>query len=163
LTRRVKKTDYTSSKASRRAPGSALMRGILLSLLLTHQAWAVIICHCVLESESQHACCQTDHYSLPMAGANADTRHSTPCPGEGEPLPDGQRNGAPQGEEACCYVSPQVEGRTVEVSLLGPPPVDDVPTVFDVTGLRTSTAHCVPILKPSLSRPLYLIHSSLLI
>jgi hypothetical protein len=163
LTRRVAKTSYTSSKAARQAPRSALMRGILLSLLLTHQAWAGVICHCVLESESLRACCQTDHYSPPMAGANADTRHSTPCPGEGEPLPDDQRNGAPQGEEACCYVSPQAEGRMVEVSLLDPPPVDEVPTVFDVTGLRTSTTQCVPILKPPLSRPLYLIHSSLLI
>jgi hypothetical protein len=139
------------------------MRGILLSLLFTHQAWAGIICHCALKSESQHACCQTAHQSLPLAGADADIRHSTPCSGGSEPLPDDQRKGAPQGEEACCYVSPQAEARTDEVSLLNPPPVEEVPPVFDVTGLKTSTTECIPILKPPFSRPLYLIHSSLLI
>ena len=139
------------------------MRGILLSLLFTHQAWAGIICHCALKSESQHVCCQTAHHSPSLAGAEADTRHSTPCSGESEQLPGDQRKGAPQGEEACCYVSPQAEGRTVEVSLLNPAPVDEVPTVFDVTWLKTSSTECIPILKPPLSRQLYLIHSSLLI
>jgi hypothetical protein len=163
LARRVRKTGYTSSKASRQAPRSALMRGIMLSLLFTHQAWAGIICHCALKSESQHVCCQTTHHSPSLAGADADIRHSTPCSDEGEPLPDDQRKGAPQGEEACCYVSSRAEGRTVEVSLLNHAPVEDVSRVFDVTGLKISTTECVPILKPPLSRPLYLTHSSLLI
>jgi hypothetical protein len=159
----VKKTGYTSSKASRQAPWSALMRGILLSLLFTHQTWAGIICHCALKSESQHVCCQTAHHSPSLAGADADMRHSTPCSDEGEPLPDDQRKGAPQGEEACCHVSPQAEGRTVEVSLSNHAPVEDVSQIFDVTGLKISTTECVPILKLPLSRPLYLTHSSLLI
>jgi hypothetical protein len=90
-------------------------------------------------------------------------RHSTPCSDEGEPLPDDQRKGAPQGEEACCYLSPQAELRTIEVSLSNHAPVVDVSQVFDVTGLKISTTECVPILKPPLSRPLYLTHSSLLI
>jgi len=137
--------------------------GILLSLLFTHQAWAGIICHCALKSESQHFCCQTAHHSPSSTGAEANIRHSTPCSDEGEPLPDDQRNGAPQGEEACCYVSPQAEGRTVEVLLLNHAPVEDVSQVFDGTGLKTSTTECISILKPPLSRPLYLIHSSLLI
>jgi hypothetical protein len=163
LTRRVIKTGFCSSKASRQAPRSALMRGILLSLLFTHQAWAGIICHCALESESQHSCYQTAHHSSSSAGADADIRHSTPCSDGGEPLPDDQWRVAPQGEEACCYVSPQAEGRTVEVSLLNHAPVENVSQVFDVTGLKTSTTECISILKPPLSRPLYLIHSSLLI
>jgi hypothetical protein len=163
LTRRVRKTGYTSSKASRQAPWSALMRGILLSLLFTHQAWAGIICHCALKSESQHVCCQTTHHSPSLAGADADMRHSTPCSDEGKPLPDDQRKGAPKGEEACCYFSPQAEGRTVEVSLSNHAPVEDVSQIFDVTGLKTSITEGVPILKPPLSRPLYLTHSSLLI
>jgi hypothetical protein len=139
------------------------MRGILLSLLFTHQAWAGITCHCALKSESQHVCCQTAHHSPSLEGADADTRHSTPCSGESEPLPDDQRKVAQQGEKACCYVSPQAEGRTVEFSLSNPAPVDTVPTVFVDTWLKTSSTECIPILKPPLSRPLYLIHSSLLI
>jgi hypothetical protein len=153
----------TSSKAFRRPRWSALMRGILLSLLFTHQAWAGIICHCALKSESQHVCCQTAHHSPSLAGADADMRQSTPCSDEGKPLPDDQRNGVPQGEEACCYLSPQAEGRTVEVSLSNHAPVEDVSQIFDVTGLKISTIECVPILKPPFSRPLYLTHSSLLI
>ncbi len=163
LTRRVTKTGYTSSKASRQALQSALMRGILLSLLFTHQAWAGIICHCALKSESQHACCQTAHRSLRLTGADADIHHSSPCSDESEPLPDDQRKGAPQGEEACCYVSRQAEARTVEISLLNPAPVEEGPPDFDVTGLKASTTECIRVLKPRLSRPLYLIHSSLLI
>jgi hypothetical protein len=139
------------------------MRGILLSLLFTHQAWAGIICHCALKSESHHVCCQTAHHSPSLEGADADMGHSTPCSYEGEPLPDDQRNGAPQGEEACCYVSPQAEGRTVEVSLSNHAPVEDVSHILNVTGLKTSTTECVPTLKTPLSRPLYLTHSSLLI
>ena len=59
------------------------MRGILLSLLFTHQAWAGIFCHCALESESQHSCYQTAHHSS-SAGADTDIRHSTPCSDEGD-------------------------------------------------------------------------------
>ncbi len=163
MARRVTTPNYTSSKASRQALWAGLMRGILLSLLFTHQAWAGIICHCALKSESQHVCCQTAHHSPSLAGADADMRHSTPCSDEGEPLPDDQRKGAPQGEEACCYLSPQAELRTIEVSLSNHAPVVDVSQVFDITGLKISTTECVPILKPPLSRPLYLTHSSLLI
>jgi len=137
LTRRVTKTGYTSSKASRHAPRSALMRGILLSLLFTQQAWAGIICHCALKSESQHVCCQPAHHSPSLAGADADMRHSTPCSAEGKPLPDDQRKGAPQGEKACCYVAPQADGRTVEVSLSNHAPVEGVSQIFDVTGFKT--------------------------
>jgi hypothetical protein len=139
------------------------MRGILLSLLFTHQAWAGIICHCALKGESQHVCCQTAHHSPSLAGADADINHSTPCSDEGKPLPGDQRKGAPQGEETCCYVSPQTEGRTIEVSLSNLAPVEDVSQVFDVTRLKIFTTEYIPILKPPLSRPLYLTHSSLLI
>jgi hypothetical protein len=161
--RRVTKTGDTPSKAFRQARWGALMRGILLSLLFTHQAWAGIICYCSIESESQHSCCQTAHHPPFSAGAAADIRHSTPCSDERAPLPGDQRKGASEGEEACCYVSPQAEGRTVEVSLSNHAPVEDVSQVFDVTGVKTSISEWVPILKPHPSRPLYLTHSAFLI
>ncbi len=139
------------------------MRAILLSLLFTHQAWAGIICHCVIETESQHACCQTAHQSQPPVETDADTHHSTHCSDKSEPSSSNQRDSAPQGEEGCCYLSPQAEARTVEISLLNPVPVEEVPPDFDVAGLRTSATGYIRVLKPRLSRPLYLTHSALLI
>lgn len=139
------------------------MRGILLSLLFTHQSWAGVICHCARESESQHACCQTAHHAPSHAEADAGTHHSTPCSDESEPPSDNQRRIAPRGEEDCCYVSPQAEAQTVEISLSNPAPVEAVPQGFDVTGLKTFTTESIHVLKPRLSRPLYLTHSALLI
>lgn len=138
------------------------MRGILLLLLFTHQAWAEIICYCAHETQPQHVCCQTAH-TQHATGKEAGAHSSDSCPNEREPSSVNQQNTAPQSEEGCCYLSPQTEARTVEISLLGPAPAEEVLPVFDITGLKTSSTECIRVLKPRLSRPLYLTHSALLI
>jgi len=60
-------------------------------------------------------------------------------------------------------VTPQAEARTVEISLLNHAPVEKVSPDFDVTGLKTYAVEHIRVLKPRISRPLYLTHSSLLI
>ncbi len=163
MTQRVTKTWFVFGKASRQAPWRALLRGILLSLLFTHQTWAGIICHCALGNAPQHACCQTAHHSQRTTGTAADTHSAAPCPNESEPSSDDQQKTAPQGEGGCCYLSPQAEARTVEISLLNPAPVEEVPPDIDITGFEIAATEYIYVSKPRRSRPLYLTHSSLLI
>jgi hypothetical protein len=78
LARQTTKPGLTSGKAFM----WALMRGIALLLLFTHQSWASVICYCADESVWRHACCPTDSHSSCDAEAtemNSQPREAAMC------------------------------------------------------------------------------------
>jgi hypothetical protein len=122
----------------------ALMRGIALLLLFTHQSWASVICNCVDESGSQHACCHTGR--RPECAAEA---------------PDA--NSLPQETEMCCHLSPQAEAQTFSITTPTFIPAENQLQGVGTLVATAFTPEYTGALPPSRSRPLYLTHSSLLI
>jgi hypothetical protein len=134
------KPGLTSGKASL----WALMRGIALLLLFTHQSWASVICNCADESGSQHACCHTSR-RLECAAAK---------PGA---------NRLPQETEMCRHLSLQAEARTFSITTPNAFPDENHIHEFGTLWATAFTPEYTGVLPSSRSRPLYLTHSSLLI
>jgi hypothetical protein len=140
LARQATKPGFTSGKASL----WALMRGIALLLLFTHQSWAGVICNCADESGSPHACCHT--------GRRLECAAEAP-----------ETNSLPQETEMCCHLSPQAEAQTFSITtpifILAENHLHGVGTLM----ATAFTPEYTGVLPSSRSRPLYLTHSSLLI
>lgn len=105
-----------------------LAQGIAILFLLTHQAWAGIICHCQNENNAQqgsqidHACCPAGQHS-----GSAVSTEQAGCPEEGaldtdDQCSDGQSGTLLQGAMVCCHEAPQAEQNTA-ISLQAPAPV----------------------------------------
>ena len=140
MARQTTKPGFTSGRASL----WALMRGIALLLLFTHQSWASVICNCAEESESHHACCHAGR--RPECAADA---------------PD--TNSLPQETERCRHLSPQAEAQTFSITTPTFVPAENRLLAFGTPVATAFTPEYIGVLKQSRSRPLYLTHSSLLI
>lgn len=111
-----------------------LAQGVAILFLLTHQAWAGIICLCQNENDAQqdsqmaHACCPAAHHSgSGVSTEEAGESTQTSCPEEGalgidDQCSDGQSGTLLQGAMVCCHETPQAE-KNAAISLQQPAPV----------------------------------------
>ena len=140
MAQQATKPGFTFSKASL----WALMRGIALLLLFTHQSWAGIICNCADESGSQDAYCHSDQRLECAAEAS-------------------EMNSPPQETKMCCHLSPQAEAQTFSTTTPTFVPAENRLLAFGTPVATAFTPEYSGVLQQSRSRPLYLTHSSLLI
>jgi len=149
-----------------RATMRALMRGVVLLLLFTHQSWASIICGCNHSDESDHACCHTAQHDNPAVEAHrqgSDVHSSSHCAGEEMPAPDTQFDNSPQSAMMCCHSSPQTDAQGVAVTSANPAPVENTPPLIHIGAQTIAAPVSINIHPQRHKRPLYLSFSCWLI
>lgn len=164
LARQATKTGFTFSRFSCRM----LMRGAMFLLLITHQALAGIVCHCLSESESRQAGCQIGRRSERTARAyhggeesgNLSPRRCTDSRTQGS---DDELSRNPQGTERCFRSLPQISVGIIAPSLPIAVSAEGTLPLLSLPVQAAGTPEDLEILQPPRSRPLYLEHSSLLI
>ncbi len=172
MTWHVTKAGFASLTS--RAAWQRLAQGFAILFMLTHQAWAGIVCHCQKENDAQqgsqisHACCLAMHHSgSAVSTEQAGESTQTSCPEEGaldtdDQYPDGQSGILPQGAMVCCHEAPQAE-KNAMISLQQPAPVVNIQPLVSHDGQSVSDFIPYNFHQLYRTRPLYLSFSCFLI
>ena len=122
-----------------------LAQGIAILFMLTHQAWAGMVCHCQNENDAQqssqiaHACCLAAHHSgsavsAEQAGeATQASRLEEGALGTDDRCSDDQSGTLSQGAMVCCHDAPQAE-QNATISLQAPAPVVSTQSLVSLDG-----------------------------
>jgi len=169
LTRQVTKAGFASLTS--RVAWRRRAHGIAIGVLLTHQAWAGIICHCQHENGAQqdsqiaHACCVSAHHSDSATTEQAgETAHlSTSCSEEGVPGTDDQLGALPQGALVCCRASPRAEAQGITIPSQDSESIVTTQQFVSFDALAVSVPTYQNSHQPHRTRPLYLSFSCFLI
>jgi hypothetical protein len=172
LTWQVRKTRFAA--LTDRAAWRRLVRGIALLFLLTHQAWAGIICHCEPDDAAQmaHACCLAAQHSDPAVNnepANEAVHSPAACAEKGAPGTDNRPSDdqlctTPQIATACCHAAPSAEVQGITTpsknteSVVSTQPLVNLDAQAVSAALYQQNSH-----QPHRTRPLYLSFSCFLI
>ena len=151
-----------------------LAKVIALTLLLTQQAWAGLICHCQQQNDDaaqmSHACCSTSHH-CPFAQAAESARESADSDNSGaeEAGPDdalltpAKACGAAQPLiTICCQDTPQTEQQAL-TSTQGPVSVAHHQSLISSGWQTNQNSTFYNQQQPTHTRPLYLSLSCFLI
>lgn len=150
------------------ATSRALMRGIVLLLLFTHQfawaAWAGIICS--HSDKSEHACCRTAQHGSPAVDAHqevSDAHSSSQCTGKEMPALDAEHTNLPQEVMVCCLPAEEAEAQMAAPSSTERLSVENAATPIRI-GAQTINAPTSIYFRPfHHKRPLFLAFSCWLI
>jgi len=156
-----------------RAAWQRLAQGIAILFMLTHQAWAGIVCHCQKENNAQqglqiaHACCFAHHSGSAVSIEQAGESTQTSCPKEealdtNHQCSDDQSGTLPQGAMVCCHEAPQAE-KNAAISLQQPVPVVSIQPLVSHDGQSVSDFIPYNFHQLYRTRPLYLSFSCFLI
>ncbi len=172
MTWQVTKAGFASLTS--RAAWQRLAQGIAILFMLTHQAWAGIVCHCQNENDAQqgsqiaHACCLAAHHSgsavsTEQAGETTQASYSEEgALGTDDQCTDNQSGTLPRGAMVCCHDAPQAEQNAI-ISLQEPAPVVSTQPLVSLDDQSVSDfIHCNfhPLYR---TKPLYLSFSCFLI
>ena len=168
MTWQVTKTGFASLTS--RAAWRRLAQGIAILFMLTHQAWAGIVCHCLREDDAQMvpACCLAAHHSgSAVSTEQAGEATQASCSEDGalgtdDRCSDDQSGTLPQGAMVCCHDAPQAE-QNATISLQEPAPVISTQSLVSFDGQSVPVFIHYNFHQLYRTQPLYLSFSCFLI